>query len=176
MSLASRSRLVAAVLILGAIAAPAASAHLYPGSGGTSSATAQSRTTTAPLVVRPNPDQQTQQNLPGAPPILPRVPAAEQAAIDRAQAAEAQALSYSPSPTARYSSAEFNAYASAVHPVAATTPTVKAPGGGFDWGDAGIGAAGGLALSMLGLAGALMLSQRRGGRVRRSSSSAAPTG
>ncbi len=39
--------------------------------------------------------------------------------------------------------------------------TVKAPASGFDWGDAGIGAAGGLALSMIGLGGALAVSQRR---------------
>lgn len=36
--------------------------------------------------------------------------------------------------------------------------------GGFDWGDAGIGAAGGLALSMVGAGGALALSQRRARR------------
>jgi hypothetical protein len=38
---------------------------------------------------------------------------------------------------------------------------VQAPANGFDWGDAGIGAAGGLALSMIGLGGALAVSQRR---------------
>jgi hypothetical protein len=32
---------------------------------------------------------------------------------------------------------------------------------GFDWGDAGIGAAGGLALAMIGVGGALAVSQRR---------------
>jgi opacity protein-like surface antigen len=37
---------------------------------------------------------------------------------------------------------------------------VSAPSG-FDWGDAGIGAAGGLALSMLGLGAALTITQRR---------------
>lgn len=31
---------------------------------------------------------------------------------------------------------------------------------GFDWGDAGIGAAGGFALSMIGIGGALVVSQR----------------
>ena len=46
------------------------------------------------------------------------------------------------------------------------TPVVRviAANGGFDWGDAGIGAAGGFALSMLGLGGALAVSQRRGPR------------
>ncbi|MBV9417536.1 MAG: hypothetical protein JO363_21300 [Solirubrobacterales bacterium] len=115
-------------------------------------------------------DQHTTQSVPGGPPILPRVRASEQAAINRAQAAEAQALAYSPSPTARYSSAEFNAYASAVHPVVATPPTIKAPNSGFDWGDAGIGAAGGFGLSMLALGLVLVLSQHR---ARRSNSPAA---
>jgi hypothetical protein len=38
---------------------------------------------------------------------------------------------------------------------------IQAPPSGFDWGDAGIGAAGGLALAMIGLGGALVVSQRR---------------
>jgi hypothetical protein len=38
---------------------------------------------------------------------------------------------------------------------------IQAPPSGFDWGDAGIGAAGGLALAMIGLGGALAASQRR---------------
>jgi hypothetical protein len=46
---------------------------------------------------------------------------------------------------------------------------VITPQTGFDWGDAGIGAAGGFALSMLGLGGALILSQRRGTRPERPS-------
>jgi hypothetical protein len=50
------------------------------------------------------------------------------------------------------------------------TPTVRVitPQTGFDWGDAGIGAAGGFALSMLGLGGALTVSQRRSHRSDRS--------
>jgi hypothetical protein len=49
----------------------------------------------------------------------------------------------------------------------ASQPTivrVSAPASGFDWGDAGIGAAGGFALSMIGVGGALATSQRRGRR------------
>ena len=38
---------------------------------------------------------------------------------------------------------------------------IQAPPSGFDWGDAGIGAAGGLALAMIGPGGALAVSQRR---------------
>ena len=37
---------------------------------------------------------------------------------------------------------------------------IQAPPSGFDWGDAGIGAAGGLALAMIGVGGALAASQR----------------
>lgn len=37
---------------------------------------------------------------------------------------------------------------------------VEAPQSGFDWGDAGIGAAGAVALAMLGVGGALVISQR----------------
>jgi hypothetical protein len=44
----------------------------------------------------------------------------------------------------------------------ATIVRVSAPSGGFDWGDAGIGAIGGLAVSIIGVGGALALSQRRG--------------
>ena len=45
---------------------------------------------------------------------------------------------------------------------------VAAPGG-FDWGDAGIGAAGGLALAMVGVGGAVAVSQSRARRTRRTS-------
>ena len=51
----------------------------------------------------------------------------------------------------------------ATHTQTQTSPIVRVitPNSGFDWGDAGIGAAGGLALAMLGLGGTLALSQRR---------------
>ena len=51
----------------------------------------------------------------------------------------------------------------------ATPPTivrVSASNDGFDWGDAGIGAGGAFALSIIGLGGALVVSQRRGPRTR----------
>jgi hypothetical protein len=38
---------------------------------------------------------------------------------------------------------------------------VQTPQSGFDWGDAGIGAAGGLALAMLGVGGGLAISRQR---------------
>ena len=37
---------------------------------------------------------------------------------------------------------------------------IQTPQSGFDWGDAGIGAAGGVALAMLGLGGALVITHR----------------
>ena len=45
----------------------------------------------------------------------------------------------------------------------APTPAVRitTPASGFDWGDAGIGAAGGLAIAMLGLGSAVVISQHR---------------
>ena len=54
--------------------------------------------------------------------------------------------------------------------VSSTQPVVRvqAPSTGFDWGDAGIGAAGGLALCMVGFGGALAVSQRRSRRARHS--------
>lgn len=53
-------------------------------------------------------------------------------------------------------------------PVNAVPPSAPAatPIEGFDWGDAGIGAAGGLAISVVGIGGALALSQRRTRRTR----------
>jgi hypothetical protein len=53
-----------------------------------------------------------------------------------------------------------------VYPSVPSRPTivrVNVPNSsGFDWGDAGIGAAGGLALAMLGIGGGLAITQRRG--------------
>jgi hypothetical protein len=43
---------------------------------------------------------------------------------------------------------------------------IQTPQSGFDWGDAGIGAAGGAAVVMLGLGGAFTISQRRLNRSR----------
>jgi hypothetical protein len=45
-----------------------------------------------------------------------------------------------------------------------TVVRVSAPANGFDWGDAGIGAAGGVALTMVGVGGALVASGRRSRR------------
>jgi hypothetical protein len=57
-----------------------------------------------------------------------------------------------------------DSYPSSPVGTASTAPTivhVTGPSGGFDWGDAGIGAAGGLALSILGVGSALAVSGHR---------------
>jgi hypothetical protein len=46
-------------------------------------------------------------------------------------------------------------------PPSTTIVRVTTPASGFDWADAGIGAAGGLALSLLGIGAALTISGRR---------------
>jgi hypothetical protein len=51
----------------------------------------------------------------------------------------------------------------AAHATAPATVRITSRDGGFDWGDAGIGAVGGLALSLIALGGGLAVSQRRGG-------------
>ena len=60
-------------------------------------------------------------------------------------------------PTPPSTTAASTAKVSAAPPVV----RVQAPANGFDWGDAGIGAAGGLALSLIALGGALAVSQHR---------------
>jgi hypothetical protein len=53
-----------------------------------------------------------------------------------------------------------------LHTRAQTSVAATSPSDGFDWGDAGIGAAAGLALAVLGVGGGLALIQRRSGRTR----------
>ena len=112
-------------------------------------------------VVRPNPDQQGTQFGSAGPPILPVARAAGLAAIHRAEAQREAARSYSLPERARYSSAAFNAYATLAHPVAASAPTVTAPGDGFDYGAAAVGA--GLAVTIIAAitAGGLAVRRRR---------------
>ena len=52
----------------------------------------------------------------------------------------------------------------AAAPTAATIVHMSNPSGGFDWGDSAIGAGGGVALAILGIGGALAVSQRRARR------------
>jgi hypothetical protein len=55
-------------------------------------------------------------------------------------------------------------YGTAVSSTAHLLPLATTTNDSFDWGDAGIGAAGGLTISMLAVGGALALSQRRSRR------------
>jgi hypothetical protein len=125
---------VVLALALAAASAPGASARPV-GPDAATAANGQSST-----AVRPNPDQQT-----GTGATANRTSAAVYSRQDKSIVP-----STAPSTTARV------AQASAAPPVV----RLQAPASGFDWGDAGIGAAGGLALSMLGLGGALLISQR----------------
>jgi hypothetical protein len=56
--------------------------------------------------------------------------------------------------------------ATGVYGTAPTIVRVTTPASGFDWGDAGIGAAGGLALSVTAAGAGLVVSQRRSRRTR----------
>ena len=157
MRLAARSTMIVGVLSIAAILAPAASARfdLEPATS------TQGQPTTSSPVVRPNAYQRTSQSTPVGPPILRVARGSEAAAINHAEAQERAALSYSPPAGARYSSAGTDAYAAVGHPVAASAPTVKAPGAGFDYGAAAVGA--GLAVAIIALitAGGLVLRRRR---------------
>jgi hypothetical protein len=98
------------------------------------------------------------------PPILPRTASSQIATTEQAQR---QAAAYTPPKGSRYSDAGTNAYANTTsgHPSSGDA-AVTTRNAGFDWGDAGIGAAGGAALAMLCLGGGLAISQRRPRRTR----------
>lgn len=158
MRLSARSTMIAGVLSIAAILAPAASARINLVEPATS---AQGQPTTSGPVVRPNPHRQTSQSTPVGPPILRVARASELAAIKHPEAQARATLSYSPPAAARYSSADTNAYATFAHPVAASAPTVKAPGGGFDYGAAAVGAGLAVAIIVLITAGGLAVRRRR---------------
>jgi hypothetical protein len=105
---------------------------------------AAANTTGANPVVRPNPDQQI--TTPPPKPTKPR-PA--------------------PSPPVQPNPDQQPTTPSTANP-ATTIVRVLAPSHGFDWGDAGIGAAAGIALAFLGLGGALLILQRRARHTRAS--------
>ena len=82
--------------------------------------------------------------------------------LAQTERAERQAAAYSGPTGDRHSNAESNAYAhTASGHVTSGTRIVTVASNGFDWGDAGIGAAGGLALAMLGVGAGLAMSQHR---------------
>jgi hypothetical protein len=157
MRLPARSTMIAGVLSIAAILAPAASARLKL----EPVTTAQGQPTALSSVVRPNPDQQFARSTPGGPPILRVARASELAVIHRAEAQERAAVSYSPPAGALYSSADTAAYAAVASPVAASSSPVKAPGAGFDYGAAAVGAGFAVALIMMISAGAFAVRRRR---------------
>jgi hypothetical protein len=90
------------------------------------------------------------------PPILKPAPPAE---LRAAEAQRALAHSYTVPTTARYSSAEFNAYPKAA-PTAAISAPKPAPSESFHWNDAAIGAAIALASVLLVAAGTVAMRRR----------------
>jgi hypothetical protein len=88
------------------------------------------------------------------PPILAAPKPPQRTALRQAEQQERLAyLADHQHRSARYSTSEMNAYASAIPTFPRTAGHVVSLNGRFDWGDAGIGAAGGIALLMLGLGG-----------------------
>jgi hypothetical protein len=163
-------RLTARTRIIGALAVALIAAALVPSASAGYRVTHQEaarlaqqsgQSASSSTVVRPNPDQQKTQSGSAGPPILPVARAAQFAAVKRAEAQREAARSYSLPEGARYSTAAFSAYATLAHPVAATAPTVTAPGDGFDYGAAAVGA--GLALTIIAAitAGGLAVRRRR---------------
>lgn len=167
MRLAVRSTVIASALAIATIAAPAASARFDLGpqqrlndvnpSTAHAIPVATPQTTGPRPEVHPNPDQQVAGHGVPIPPILGKTQAAEQAAIDRLKA---QHYTDKLPVHAAYSAAALNGSG---HPVSVQAPKSPSanPDNGFDWGDAAIGAAAGLALTLLVGGGALMLSRRR---------------
>ena len=137
-----------AACVLGASAIPA-SARTFDVNGNGSIVSAQPTTSPSTSI----------------PPALPRVNASQLAEIERAQQ---HAAAYAPPKGAQYSTAELNAYgAPATGHISSGVAGVATPQAGFDWGDAGIGAAASFVLVLLAFGGAIVISQRRARRSRR---------
>ena len=164
MRIQARRRIVGglAVALIAAALAPGASAGHRLSNQEAARLAQQSRPSASSTTgVRPNPDRQSTQGGPVGPPILRVARASERAAIGRVEAQREAARSYSPPVGARYSSADTDAYAAFARPVAANAPTVKAPGDGFDYGAAAVGAGVAVAIVALITAGGLVVRRRR---------------
>jgi hypothetical protein len=167
MRLAARSTIIASALAIVATAVPAASArpNLDPFLPG------PSQSANPRPEMHANADHQgPQTGAVGISPSLPRATASERAAIRQAQQQEALRFPYKQPKSAKYSNAANNGYANDIATRGPRIVHVVPPNGRFDWGDAGIGAAGGLGLAILGVGGAFAVSQQR--RARRSKASA----
>jgi hypothetical protein len=84
-------------------------------------------------------------------------------AVDAAQSALAQRGQDLRSPDARDTAAGRGTFTAPRVTVVKVAEAPQATGGGFDWGDAGIGAGGVVALVLLGVGGSLMVTHRRRG-------------
>jgi hypothetical protein len=163
MRLAARSTVAATCLTIVALAPTAAarpafdppSVSVNPSTGYTLQDKSVSQTT----VLQSNPDHQVTRHAVPIPPILGKTRAAEQAAIQRLKAQHyTDKLPVHPA----YRAAALNGHGSG-HPVSVQAPNTPSanPDNSFDWGDAAIGAAAGLALSLLVGGGAMALARRR---------------
>ena len=143
--------IAAGVLAIAVIAAPVAAArpNLEP-----LPTVHVSATTAHATVAKPNPDEQTAQTATGVPPALARSQASELAALDRAKA---RSLAHNVPPTGPYSTA---ALTTAATPIASPSPTLEAPGNGFDWGDAAVGAGVAAAIGLLIAAASIAVRHR----------------
>ena len=141
---AARSTVIAAALAIAAIAAPIASArpNLEPSPVGQSQISATTDSTTEPRAAGRTRSGTSARRRYAA------VSASQLPEVHRQQAATAQALAYKPSHSGSYSSAALNGYTGS--PTSTVPATVHLPkhGNPFQWGDAAIGAAGGLGISL----------------------------
>jgi hypothetical protein len=84
-------------------------------------------------------------------------------AVDAAQTALAQRGQDLRSPDTRDTAAGRGTFSAPRVTVVKVAEAPQATGGGFDWGDAGIGAGGAVALVLIGVGGSLMVTHRRRG-------------
>ena len=113
---------------------------------GPTAATAAGNATGSSPSVRPNPDEQ-----------------ALSTTVQPTHARESATQAVQPNPD-QQSSIAANTRQGSTAGTPAVIVRVSSAKGGFDWGDAGIGAAGALGLSLAALAGGLAVSQRRARR------------
>jgi hypothetical protein len=161
MRLAVRSTIVGLCLAIVALAPMAASARPAFDPPRVSINSSSTGTTEAqPPAVLANPDQQVvkQQAALPIPPILGTTKHEEQAAIKRLKAQHyTDKLPVNPA----YLGAMYRGYGPRGPATGHTQSPSTQPDNGFDWGDAAIGAAAGLALTLLIVGGAMVLSHRR---------------
>jgi len=141
----------AVILSLAAAGAPAATAHPAD-----DPATPVHR---APAAVYSRPDREM---IPVSPPPASSGNIGRTAALRSAAQQERQRVAALSAYREGQIAAALDVAASAAHKASASQAVVRVqvPHSGFDWGDAGIGAAGAVALAMLGVGGALVISQR----------------